>query len=39
MIRVGDGAKVAILEIVGYEMKKKEKKDKTKKEETAEAAS
>ncbi|HMD39508.1 MAG TPA: 50S ribosomal protein L17 [Candidatus Acidoferrum sp.] len=38
-IRVGDGAKVAILEIVGYELKKKEKKEKTKKEEPVEAAS
>jgi len=27
-IRVGDGAKVAILELVGYEFKKKEKKVK-----------
>jgi len=27
-IRVGDGAKVAILELVGYEFKKKEKKEK-----------
>jgi len=26
-IRVGDGAKVAILELVGYEFKKKEKKE------------
>ena len=31
--RVGDGAKVAILELVGYEYKAKEKKAKTKKEE------
>jgi len=38
-VRVGDGAKVAILELIGYELKKKEKKEKTKKEETAEAAS
>jgi large subunit ribosomal protein L17 len=38
-VRVGDGAKVAILEIVGYELKKKEKKEKAKKEEPAEAAS
>jgi len=38
-IRVGDGAKVAILEIVGYELKKKDKKEKTKKEEPAAAAS
>lgn len=37
--RVGDGAKVAILELIGYELKKKEKKEKTKKEETAEASS
>jgi large subunit ribosomal protein L17 len=36
--RVGDGAKVAILELIGYELKKKEKKEKTKKEETAEAS-
>jgi len=27
---VGDGAKVAILELVGYEFKKKEKKEKSK---------
>lgn len=38
-VRVGDGAKVAILELVGYELKKKEKKEKTKKEEPVEAAS
>ena len=38
-IRVGDGAKVAILEIVGYELKKKETKEKTKKEEPAAAGS
>jgi large subunit ribosomal protein L17 len=38
-IRVGDGAKVAILELVGYEYKTKEKKEKPKKEEPAEAAS
>ena len=38
-VRVGDGAKVAILELIGYELKKKEKKEKTKKEETAEATS
>jgi len=37
--RVGDNAKVAILEIIGYEYKEKEKKEKTKKEEPAEAAS
>jgi len=36
--RVGDGAKVAILELVGYEFKKKEKKEKTKKEAPSEAA-
>lgn len=35
-IRVGDGAKVAILELLGYELKKKEKKGKKGKEETAE---
>ena len=28
-IRVGDGARVAILELVGYEFKKKEKKEKS----------
>src|SRR5215469_16142741 len=37
--RVGDGAKVAILELVGYEFKKKEKKEKTNKQEPVEAAS
>jgi large subunit ribosomal protein L17 len=37
-VRVGDGAKVAILELVGYEFKKKEKKEKAKKEEPVEAA-
>src|SRR5207253_11179101 len=37
--RVGDGAKVAILELVGYEYKTKEKKGKPKKEEPAETAS
>jgi large subunit ribosomal protein L17 len=37
-IRVGDGAKVAILELVNYEFKKKEKKDRTKKEEPTEEA-
>jgi large subunit ribosomal protein L17 len=37
--RVGDGAKVAILEIVGYEFKAKEKKEKSKKEEPVAAAS
>ena len=36
--RVGDNAKVAILEIIGYQYKEKEKKEKTKKEESAEAA-
>ena len=35
--RIGDNAKVAILEIVGYEYKEKEKKEKSKKEEPAEA--
>jgi large subunit ribosomal protein L17 len=35
--RVGDGAKVAILELVNYELKRKEKKEKTKKEETEKA--
>ena len=35
--RVGDNAKVAILEIVGFEYKAKEKKEKTKKEEEAPA--
>src|SRR5258708_1075765 len=34
--REGDGAKVAILELVNYELKKKKKKEKTKKEEPAE---
>jgi large subunit ribosomal protein L17 len=38
-MRVGDGAKVAILELVGYEFKAKEKKEKPKKEEPAEANS
>src|SRR6266849_3736362 len=37
--RVGDNAKVAILELVGYEFKLKEKKEKPKKEETAEVKS
>jgi large subunit ribosomal protein L17 len=37
--RVGDNAKVAILEIVGFEFKAKEKKEKPKKEEPVEAAS
>jgi large subunit ribosomal protein L17 len=36
-IRVGDGAKVAILELVSYELKRKEKKEKAKKEEPVEA--
>lgn len=30
-VRVGDGAKVAIIELIGYELKKKEKKDKQRK--------
>ncbi len=34
-LRVGDGAKVAILEFVGYELKKKEKKEKEAKPEAA----
>lgn len=34
--RVGDGAKVAILELIGSELKKKEKKEKVKKEAAAE---
>ncbi len=33
--RAGDGAKVAILELVGYQLKKKEKKEKPRKEEAA----
>jgi large subunit ribosomal protein L17 len=37
--RVGDNAKVAILELVGYEYKAKEKKEGTTKEEPAEAKS
>ncbi|HEX2661739.1 MAG TPA: 50S ribosomal protein L17 [Candidatus Acidoferrum sp.] len=37
--RVGDNAKVAILEIIGYEYKEKEKKEKTKREEATEASS
>ena len=37
--RVGDNAKVAILEIIGYQYKEKEKKEKASKEEPAEAAS
>jgi hypothetical protein len=36
---VGDGAKVAILELVGYEFKKKEKKEKSKVAEAVEAKS
>jgi large subunit ribosomal protein L17 len=36
-IRVGDGAKVAILELVGYEFKQKEKKEKSKVQEAVEA--
>src|SRR3974377_1640788 len=38
-VRFGDGAKVAILELVGYEFKKKEKKEKTKLEQAVEAKS
>src|ERR1700687_1024607 len=38
-MRVGDGAKVAILDLVGYEFKSKEKKEKPKKEEPVEAKS
>jgi large subunit ribosomal protein L17 len=38
-IRVGDGAKVAILELVGYEFKKKEKKEKSKLQEAVDAKS
>jgi large subunit ribosomal protein L17 len=34
-VRVGDGAKVAILELVSYEFKKKEKKEKAAKEQPA----
>jgi len=37
-LRVGDGAKVAILELVNYEFKRKEKKSAPKKEEPAEKA-
>lgn len=37
--RVGDNAKVAILELVGFEYKAKEKKEKPKKEEPVEANS
>jgi large subunit ribosomal protein L17 len=37
--RVGDNAKVAILELVGYEYKAKEKKERPKKEEPVEANS
>jgi large subunit ribosomal protein L17 len=37
--RVGDNAKVAILEIIGYQYKEKEKKEKPKKEEAAETKS
>jgi len=36
--RIGDNAKVAILEIIGYQYKEKDKKEKAKKEEPAEAA-
>jgi large subunit ribosomal protein L17 len=35
-VRVGDGAKVAILELLGYELKKKDKKEKKGKEAPAE---
>ncbi len=35
--RIGDGAKVAILELLGSELKKKEKKEKSKKETAPEA--
>ena len=35
--RVGDGAKVAILELVSYEFKKKEKKEKSKLQEAVDA--
>ena len=38
-IRVGDGAQVAILELVSYEYKNKEKKERPKKEEPVEATS
>src|SRR3974377_1758269 len=38
-IRVGDGAKVALLELVTYELKQKEKKEKSKVEEAVEAKS
>src|SRR5256885_8553562 len=37
--RVGDNAKVAILELIGHEFKLKEKKEKPKKEEAAEVKS
>ena len=37
--RIGDNAKVAILEIIGYQYKEKEKKEKAKKEEPVEATS
>jgi large subunit ribosomal protein L17 len=36
-VRVGDGAQVAILELISYEYKSKEKREKAKKEEPAEA--
>src|SRR5216684_1218787 len=39
IIRVGNNAKVAILELIGYEFKLKEKKEKPKKEEEAEVKS
>ncbi|HKW55965.1 MAG TPA: 50S ribosomal protein L17 [Candidatus Acidoferrum sp.] len=38
-VRVGDGAKVAILELLGYELKPKEKKEKSKREEASEEKS
>ena len=37
--RVGDNAKVAILELIGYEFKKKEKKERPKKEEAVDEKS
>ena len=37
--RIGDNAKVAILEIIGYQYKEKDKKEKAKKEEPVEATS
>jgi large subunit ribosomal protein L17 len=38
-ISVGDGAKVAILELIGYEFKKQEKKEKSKLQEAVDAKS